>query len=294
MNEDKFIRLLRHPASKGLSEEAVREIADDAELIEIDTDQCLHHAQDILNSLYLIVQGRLKSSLLDIHGNELIQRFLSRGDQFGALAGAQLEPVPFSVFAIEPSKVLRLNYEKAMAFGAKYPTFHLNLMQIIGNELTRTMFVDRIQSKPSVVGIIHQSEASRELTRRLLARLVELEDSACVLSDRTEWIPMQGVAHHQMYDGDRLISHQESLRLLREWTNQGRILIDVGRSLDFEWFCKAVSFTDSVLWCVGREDYQNATEMIKALQAKVPSCATKSGLSGCSTEKNASPHTHPN
>ena len=278
MSDQKYIWLLRHPCAKGLTDEAIHEIADAATLIEIGTDEYLHRAEDILNCLYLVVQGRLKTSMINIHGKELVQRFITRGSQFGALAAAQVEPVAINVVATEPSLLLSLEYEKAMAFGGKYPTFQLNLLQTIGNELAQTLFVDRIHSKPPVVGIIHQSPASRVLTKKLLSRLVELEGSACLLSDEPDWTPMKGVEYRAMYDGDQLISLEESQRLLKKWAHLGRVVIDASHQSEFEWLCKVVGFTDRVFWCVGRDNYRDAIKPIEALNERVKSWHDKISL----------------
>ena len=278
MGDEKYIWLLRHPCAKGLTDEAIREIADAASLIEIGTDEYVHRAEDYLTCLYLVVQGRLKTLMIDIHGRELVQRFITRGSQFGALAAAQVEPVPINVVATEPSLLLSLEYEKAIAFGGKYPTFQLNLLQTIGNELAQTLFVDRIHSKPLAVGIIHQSPASRVLTRKLLSRLVELEGSACLLSDEPDWTPMKGVEFRLMYDGDQLISHDESRRLLKQWAHLGRIVIDASHQSESEWLTKVVGFTDGVFWCVGRDNYRDAIKPIEALKEKATSWRDKISL----------------
>ena len=132
MSDEKFARLVSHPCGEGLSQEALHEIADAATLVEVKTGEYLHRADERVTSLYLVVQGRLKTSFLDVHGEELIQRFLTRGHQFGALGGAQTEPVPINVIATEPSILLRLDYKTVLTLGGKYPTFQVNLVRIVG------------------------------------------------------------------------------------------------------------------------------------------------------------------
>ncbi len=293
MSDEKYIRLLRHPCAKGLSDEAIHEIANASTLIEVDTDEYLHRAENPATFLYLVIQGRLKTSFIDIRGDELIQRFITTGNQFGALAAAQVEPVPINVVATEPSKLLRLDYKQAIGFGSKYPTFQLNLLQTIGQELSRTLFVDRVHEKPPVVAVIHQTTASRILTRKLLSRMVELEDSACIVSDTPDWKSIPGVEFRAMYDGDQLISFEETRRLLMKWVDRGRMFIELSNDADFEWLSRVVSFCDRVLWCVGCDNYRGAMKTMKTLQDKVESCAKKSALFGCSTEASALPRKLP-
>ena len=73
-----------------------------------------------MTSVYLIVHGRLRQTLVDMHGNVLLQRFLTRGTQFGALGAAQSDPVPVEVIAVEPSAVLKLDFETTRRFTRKH------------------------------------------------------------------------------------------------------------------------------------------------------------------------------
>ena len=46
---------------------------------------------------------------------------IGRGEQFGMMVGALTEPVPVRVVALEPTTVLRLDYEQAMELTFRYP-----------------------------------------------------------------------------------------------------------------------------------------------------------------------------
>ena len=43
---------------------------------------------DQISHVSLVVQGRFRISALDRHGNPFLERFLTRGDQFGADCGS--------------------------------------------------------------------------------------------------------------------------------------------------------------------------------------------------------------
>jgi NTE family protein len=275
VHDEKFVRFLRHPCAKGLEAEAAREIADAATLIEIDTNEILHRAQDPVKHLFLVSQGRLKTSMLAVNGEELIQRFLTRGQQFGALAGAQVEPFPITVTATEPSKLLRIDYQQAIALGAKHPTFQINLIRLIGSEVAKTLFLNRVHSKPSVVAMLHQSPTSRELTERLLVRLVDLEHSVCVLSDREEWSSIPGVHYAPIFQDGHLISRAQAFELFQRWADRGRIVIDTLHNLDNDEIQRVVSFSEQVFWCVQRDNYRQATTAIQALKTQVDSWREK-------------------
>ena len=79
MTEDKFLLLKMHGCSDGLSDEVVREIADECELIKFDSGEYLHHASQDFHSIFMVIHGRIKLSLIDTQGNVMLQRFLPRG-----------------------------------------------------------------------------------------------------------------------------------------------------------------------------------------------------------------------
>ena len=116
VTNDKVLLFRSHECARGLSDEAVRDICDAAELVRYAPGDVLHRANDRLDVVYFIVHGRIKQSVLDIHGNPLLQRFLTRGSQFGALAAAQTEPVPVDVVAVE-QVFFQNNVRTAMSVG---------------------------------------------------------------------------------------------------------------------------------------------------------------------------------
>ena len=79
VTQDKLLLFRSHECSSGLSDEAQREICDAAELVQFDSGQYLHRATQAISSVYLVVHGRLKQSVVDMHGNVLLQRFLTVG-----------------------------------------------------------------------------------------------------------------------------------------------------------------------------------------------------------------------
>jgi NTE family protein len=174
VTDDKLLLFKSHECSRGLTDEALQEISGAAELVRCDSGEYLHHADQPLTSVYLVVHGRLRRSLVDIDGKELLHGFLTRGTQFGALGAAQAEPVPLNVIAQEPSTVLKLDFQNVLEFTRKHETFGLNLTRSISNMVRHMLMSDRHQKKPALVAVFHESAASRSLTPRLIRRLLEL------------------------------------------------------------------------------------------------------------------------
>ncbi len=150
----------------------------------------VHRANQAISAVHFVVHGRLKQSVVDMHSNVLLQRFLTRGSQFGALGAAQSDPVPVDVVAVEPSAVLKLDFETTLRFTRKYETFGLNLTHSIAGMVREVLLPDRQPKKPTLVTVFHASRASRPLTRQLIQRLLELGETPCVMSDGVDWDPI--------------------------------------------------------------------------------------------------------
>ena len=161
MTDDKLLLFKSHECSHGLSDEALKEISDAAELVRCDSGEYLHRANDPMTSVYLVVHGRLRQSLVDMHGKELLQRFLTRGMQFGALGAAQAEPIPVNVIAQEPSALLKFDFSKALEFTRKHATFGLNLTRLIAGMVRQVLMPDRHKKKPTLVAVFHESPIGR-------------------------------------------------------------------------------------------------------------------------------------
>jgi CRP-like cAMP-binding protein len=129
----------------------LQEICDAAELVQFESGEYVHHANQPIKSVYLVVHGRLKQSVVDMHGNTLLQRFLTRGSQFGALAAAQADPVPVDVVAVEPSAVLKLDFETMLRFTRQHEAFGRNLTRSISNMVSQVLLSDRQPKIPPFV-----------------------------------------------------------------------------------------------------------------------------------------------
>jgi predicted acylesterase/phospholipase RssA/CRP-like cAMP-binding protein len=270
VTDDRLLLFKSHECSKGLSDEALKEISDAAELVRCDAGEYLHRANEPMTSVYLVVHGRLKQSVVDMHGNELLQRFLTRGMQFGALGAAQAEPVPVNVAALEPSALLRLDFPVALEFTRKHETFGLNLTRLIAGMVRQVLMPDRHQKKPALVAVFHESPMSRPLTLRLVQRLVELGETPSVLSDRPDWEPIPNVPSRSLIEQGQPLAREEIRRQINEWSDSGRIFMDVDASLDPVHASLLVEFSEQVIWWSRPEDLESVVYRLKAIETRAP------------------------
>ena len=121
--------------------------------------------------LIVVIQGRIRQSLIDIQGKVIVDRYQSGGGQVGALAAALGEPSPLQVIAEEPTTLLRLNYHTVLELTKQHDGFRQNWTRMVAEMVQSVLMKDRHKKKPRLIGIIHQSPMMRQLTRRLLQRL---------------------------------------------------------------------------------------------------------------------------
>jgi CRP-like cAMP-binding protein len=128
-------------------------------------------------------------------GKEIQKDTFVRGAVFGLLALSLPERSHIQVQATEPSTAIRLPLSDLLQLTARHPDFQL---------------ANRALHKPSVVGIVHHSEATRPFTSRLVRRLRELEDTPCIAGDDERWKPDRD-APFRLLDADQREVRQEIL-----------------------------------------------------------------------------------
>ncbi len=270
VTNDKLLLLKSHECSKGLSDETLQEIADAAELVSLESGEFLHHANEALASVFLIVHGRLKQSLVDLHGNVLMERFATCGSQFGVLSAVEQVPVPVDVVAVEPSAALKFDFDVFFRFTRKHDVLGLNLIRVIASGVRDVLLPAQQPKKASLVALFHQSEESRSLTRRLVRRLQELGETPCVMSDRSDWDSIAGISYRALIDDGDVLSREEIRRQINRWSDSDRVIIDVDAAIDPVSASLLVEFADQVIWCNTVETIESSVYRLNAIEARAP------------------------
>lgn len=254
--------------TKGLNEEAIDEIAKTGEWVQFNEGSFIQHAYESQDSLFFIFYGRLSVTTKDIFGKILFERFMMKGAICGLFSLAQQNQVA-DVVATEHSSGIRIKTDKLIALMVKYPKLLVNIFGIVANQSKQTIVLDRKKNQPSTVGIIHQTSASRLLTPCLVRRLVQVENTLCVVSDDPNWQPIENVHFRMIHKADRLFSSAEQRQaLLKEWAGLGRTFIDIDIDHNIDHLLHVFHHSDMILWCVRPEDINDAIKILNALQEK--------------------------
>ncbi len=272
MVTEKTLFLKTHPCVRGLADEAVGEIAEACEVMRFSPGEIVHRANDVVTAIYFVVQGRLRLSTLDLRNNETLQGFQTAGGQFGGLAAMTSEPLAATCSAVDPTLILRLDIGRAIELTRLHEPFRINVARLVSESVKQTLFPAKRPRKPNFVALLHHSPETRQVSRRLYARLTTLGERIAVLRDDCEWPPIDGVLERRV---DPLSSEETRLQV-SDWLEQDcRIFFDVGTSIDPRRGKVALEACVQVYWCVTPANWQSSVDLLRELQSDAPALREK-------------------
>jgi NTE family protein len=268
VTDDKVLLLKLHPCSQNLSEEALEAIAQAAVLIRCEPGDYVCRAEEPIVSIYLIIHGRLRLYLLDVHGNVVIERFQTAGRQFGGLAASLTDPTPLNCVAVEPSLLLRLDYRTALKLSRKYSAFRSNCIRLIADSVKQVLLEDKTPIRPRVVAFFHQSDETRVVTDKLLSRLTEFGESCCVFSDQE--MKVEGISERPIFGPDSKDGQKEIRQQVAECLHMDRVLLNVETSVDPKLAAHGFEACEHVFWCVTPDNWEASVSRLRRIQARAP------------------------
>ena len=133
--EEKLKLLKRHPCGDGLRQRTLRRIAEDCEMVKLESGDLLHEANAPLDAMYLVVGGRLRVSTIDIQDKVVRQWFETSGGQFGAVAMTTDQTSNFHCVAEEPSALVKIDRDLFLKTSRQSYRFRLNVLQLLNDTI---------------------------------------------------------------------------------------------------------------------------------------------------------------
>ncbi len=259
-----------HPCSRGLSEEALEEIAAAAEVLRCAPGDFIHRTGDPLTSVYLVIHGRLRTRLVDMQGDVIMERYQGSGSQVGGIAAALAEPAPMECVAEDPTVLLRFTYATCLALTKKHDAFRVNFARLMADAVKRAVFSERLPNRPRSVAILHQTDATRAMTRKLFARLVAYGEQFGVFTDRPGTESIEGARTIQVVGGDRDWTPDEVRLQHAQWLDYGRVFSDTSSALNPRRAASVLEKADLIIWCVTPENWAASTPRLREFEALAP------------------------
>jgi predicted acylesterase/phospholipase RssA/CRP-like cAMP-binding protein len=253
--------------AKGLSQESLTAITNAAEHEEYQTGEVVVELEEEITHVWFLIAGRLQVTLYDVLGKEINRDTFVRGSVLGLFSLGLSDRSHLQVQATEPSRAIRLTLSDLLNLTAKYPDFQLIMFRLAANMFKRFVTVDRSLPRPSVVGIVHHSDASRQLAVRLARRLRELDESPCIAGDDERWKPEGNIPYKLLA---RNGGAEERVNILKDWASNRRLLLDVRFDHPLDQMIRFCGYVDQVLWCVRPQDALVAVPLLQELEKNVP------------------------
>ncbi len=273
MSDETLLLFKLHPCSRGLTDQEAQEIADALELVRFERGDVICRADEPVNFVFLIVHGRVRLELLDVHGKLVMQRFQTAGGQFGAMAASLAEPTPVNGTAEDPSVLLRIGYDKALELSKKYDAFRANYMRMISDSVKQSLFNDKAAVPPAVTAFIHQSDETRVVSRKLTERLVGLGETPGIFCDRA--MDVAGIKVIRIFGEEGEANPEQIKRLAAESLQSGRVIFDVDATLDLQRVSQGFEAAEQVFWCVTPGNWEASLSRLLAIEARAPSWCKK-------------------
>jgi len=174
----------------GLSDKDLRELESVVRERSFRKNEVIFHAQEPGNALFVIKCGRVKISMDDRSGREVILRIFEAGDFFGEMSLLDGEPRSATVSSLEPCQALILSRDEFLRFIPRHPEVVMKMLTALSQRLrkadeqiSRLVFADAYEKVASVLmDIIGErkiplnigAEVPLSLTRKELADLAGL------------------------------------------------------------------------------------------------------------------------
>ena len=249
----------------GLSEETLTAITNRAEWVEFRSGEVVIEVDSEITHVYFLLTGRMEATLYDALGKEIEKDTIARGFAIGLLGLGSPDQAQLHAEAIEPSIAIRFKVSDLLQLAAKHPDFQRTIFRLVVNAFKRYVMVDRSLPKPSIVGIVHHTEASRPLVGRLARRLRDLDESPCIAGDDERWKPDEDIPFKLIFG-----EGQVGQNVLKDWALDRRLLIDVRADQSPEAMLLLLIYADIVLWCVRPQDVHEAVLLLQRLEKNVP------------------------
>jgi NTE family protein len=263
--EPPHLDLRRVEWAKGLTEATLTAITNTAEWVEFHAGEVVIEVDTEITHVYFIIKGRVQATLYDPLGKEVENDIIVRGFAIGLMALGSSDRSQLHAEALEHTIAIRLTVSDLLRLGTRHVDFQRMMFGLVVNAFKRYVAVDRSLPKPSIVGIVHHTEASRPLAARLARRLLDLDECPCIAGDDQQWKPDGDIPFRLIFGEDRV-----GREALKGWAMDNRLLIDVRADQSPEAMKLLLNYADIVLWCVRPQDTRAAVLLLQGLEKSVP------------------------
>ena len=263
---DELIPLLKvHEYFQGMSEETLQEVARLGRVAQFPAGSVVHEADVVLTTVGFVLRGRLKAVRVGANGTESLFRMIDRGEQFGMMVGALGESVPIRVVALEPTTILRLDYDEALDLSVARPELHRLWMKTYAGSLRKFFLGASPKRSAMMLALIHDSPATRPTAEQLINRLTDLGERLAVFSDSDRRPDSPNVRYRPLREDGRYLTPEEIRQQAAQWQDANRIIFDVDTYLTPELAARLMELVDRAVYFVPADAAEGAIRRLEAI-----------------------------
>ncbi len=265
MNDEVIPLLKVHEYFKDASDETLMEVARLGRVAKFPAGSVVHEADVVLTTVGFVLRGRLKAVRVSSTGTESLFRMIERGEQFGMMVGALGESVPIRVVALEPSTILRLDYEEAMELTLARPELRRLWLKTYAGNLRKIFLGTSPKRSAMMLALIHDSPATRPAAEQLIQRLCDVGEQIAVFSDADQRPVSPDVRYRPLQENGRDLTSEEIREQGAHWQDANRIIFDVHTFLTPERTARLMELVDRVVYFVSPDAADAAIRRLKAI-----------------------------
>ncbi len=123
---------------RNLPERDLRKISLSFEIIDLPMGEILFYEKEPSNDMYIVLEGKVRASLFDEHGNELVLAELGPGEFIGEMGIIDQLPRSATVLAEENTRLAALRRDVFLRIIKENPDIALNVIKALVARLRRT------------------------------------------------------------------------------------------------------------------------------------------------------------
>ena len=146
-----YQKLDKNPLFKAVKLKDIKKIINCFDEIVLDKDKVIFFEQDIIKTIYIVIEGFVSISKYDLNGNKSIVTIIEPYDMFAesiALSAQQISP--YTVETIKKSKIIAIDVAKFHELTNKIPQLATNTIILLATKCTYLTFKIDCLSKRTI------------------------------------------------------------------------------------------------------------------------------------------------
>ncbi len=266
MNDEVIPLLKVHEYFKNADDETLKEVARLGRVAQFPTGAVVHEADDVLTTVGFVLRGRLKAVRVETNGRESLFRLIERGEQFGLMVGALSEAVPIRVVALEPTTILRLDYEEALDLTFTKPDLRRTWLKTYAGSLRKFFFGASPKRSAALLAIVHETPVTRPAAVQLIQRLSEIGENVAVLSDAEQRTVPMNLRYRSLREDGKDLTSEEIREQVAQWQDADRIVFHLHTFLTPERMARLLELVDRVVYFVTPDVAESAIRRLHAVE----------------------------